>query len=518
MLAVHIDNTDVYGGDVLKGTVILKVSKPLNFSGLEVSLIGKERTNLSKTVQIPPTQDSSSQTATVFTLSKLIPIGDSHKFLNESDLLWLDGQKKDKQDSIQLDPRGYYFPFSFELPKTLPPTVQYKSYALIEYYISAKLKSDKKKFMGISTKKVMNKITKKNQTTCPFRVLGSVCKEEIAKRSQDLQFSNTKSFIFSLHRGKILLSGSLPQSYAVRGDIIPIKIEIVNDSNKDVKATEIRVVRNFVVRVRDNDGEKYEERTFSEVLVATDANLSVKKKQRVDGEVNCALPDGIVPSFAGELFEVYSCTQIILLAYISGVQHSKLEAMTKDILVLPCRNPLKLSKRPHQPQMHNYSSHTPPLVSTPDAIYSSGSPYQSPNHSPVWPSVPMNTYTSNSPIRINVGAPQSRPPPPAYPPNNANVTPPPAYGSLTAPIGPVPFKMTQSGHFYDLPGKPYEPPPTYEESVVDPLHSSFFQHPSSSTQYPDAPMEQRMINVIQPDGSCVPTMGWVPVTNQYTGS
>ena len=96
MLAVHIDNRDVYGGDVLKGTVILKVSKPLNFSGLEVSLIGKERTNLSKTVQIPPTQDSSSQTATVFTLSKLIPIGDSHKFLNESDLLWLDGQKKDK--------------------------------------------------------------------------------------------------------------------------------------------------------------------------------------------------------------------------------------------------------------------------------------------------------------------------------------------------------------------------------------------------------------------------------------
>jgi len=68
--------------------------------------------------------------------------------------------------------------------------------------------------------------------------------------------------------------------------------------------------------------------------------------------------------------------------------------------------------------------------------------------------------------------------------NLAQETHPAVFESLTAPVGPVPFETTQSGHFYDLPGRPYEAPPSYESiyprSEASATRASTFQPPHNS--------------------------------------
>lgn len=127
-------------------------------------------------------------------------------------------------------------------------------------------------------------------------------------------FSKDKTFTL---RGKVKLSGSIPIKYFVRGDSIPITINVDNESSKGVKRISVVLMRNFIVSVRDNDS--YEEKTFSEEVSEWIHNdVQLKKKQSVRGiQMKYPIPNGIVPSFRGEIFSVtYDvCISFFVLIY-----------------------------------------------------------------------------------------------------------------------------------------------------------------------------------------------------------
>jgi len=421
------------------------------------------------------------------------------------------------------------------------PTVQFKQYGTIEYFLAAKIKTEKR--LKLSKAAVMNKITKKHRACLSIRILGSILPDVISHRSVPVTFENTKSFVFTLRKGKLHLKGILPRTYAASGEIVNVNVQVNNDTNKTVKSIVSQIVRNYRISVRD--GDKHEARNFYEILQQGETRVNVKRKNSLENiKVSYEFPPNIVPSFHGTIFSI--TYDIVLIAIIEAGHTCKLATCFKDFLVIHQPFPAVPSRlsRPNSNTQNSLSNSAPlPSSEHPSAATDSSGQFYPINYKNSMPSVQppphhvtqqphmtqepqillsQTDYWKNSVEQVPVNAPIQLSQSPSQKIIEHTL---PSFG-YNAPASTVPLKPSQSGHFYNLPGTEYkeETENPGKSGLPSYFNESFFLPPggenlevkketaqdfSTQDNY-EGPMVQRLIEVAQPDGSVIQVMGWVP--------
>lgn len=165
--------------------------------------------------------------------------------------------------------------------------------ANIKYYIEAKLDTNSAesngdgKFKGLKSK-------------YGLFVLGTIPDKTLSEYKQNLNFENSKKFKFSRSRGVLNISGSISKSSFVRGDCIPVSINIKNESNKAVIGFEVNIEENIDIRAREFHETKQNNidkvvNTFPNELKSSEFENNYK------GEVS--LPLTSQPTCFGKLFK-----------------------------------------------------------------------------------------------------------------------------------------------------------------------------------------------------------------------
>ena len=202
-------------------------------------------------------------------------------------------------------------PFSFKVPTTAPPTLNFDKTAKIKYKLKAKLKTQSQGLIASMQKGIGNMLGK-NANETEFTVLGGF-PEEVELHSKPIQFTADKSFIFSRSRGRLKLNGSIPRSYTGGGDLLPITITVDNESNKEVKSINIKLLSHYHFSAKDIKSEKFET-----AFTAPVSSSSIKKKDSLKNHlIELKLPETIIPSYKGKLINVSYTVRFPFFFFIS---------------------------------------------------------------------------------------------------------------------------------------------------------------------------------------------------------
>lgn len=108
-IEITFDNSDhFYVGSLVKGTVLVTVTRPQNYNTISIDLIGKAEVNWSD------------NEATGLGRTKRVTYRNAVTYINAQKIVWT----KDYSPTDDLPVGSHAFPFEFQLPKNIPPSFE----------------------------------------------------------------------------------------------------------------------------------------------------------------------------------------------------------------------------------------------------------------------------------------------------------------------------------------------------------------------------------------------------------
>uniref|UniRef100_A0A6B2L2W1 C2 domain-containing protein n=1 Tax=Arcella intermedia TaxID=1963864 RepID=A0A6B2L2W1_9EUKA len=187
-----------------------------------------------------------------------------------------------------LPPGPHTWTFSFSLPPNLP-SIFFEKY--IEFdgdKIKAAIAYKVKVFVDMpgSDIKAKEKL---------------IISELLTQRVLPVAETKVKSFAFA--KGKLKFSGEVGKNVFVPGEVIPLKVKVVNPTSKNVDNIKVKLVRKLTIKAKH----------FTKLAVKEIARWKfpgVTKKSDFEGTIQVQLPEKIYPSSNGDLVKCHYILEI----------------------------------------------------------------------------------------------------------------------------------------------------------------------------------------------------------------
>ena len=207
-----------FPGSGVKGTVVVNVDEPKDYTEVSVELVGGAHVHWSES-------HGSGDSRTY---------RNSVTYVKEKNLVW----SKENSPSGELTVGEHVFPFQFTLPQNIPPSFKTVS-GQVAYEITARLSQS----VFLKTDYKANAVLDVKEDTS--ELLRSCMEPESAEKDGTVQ-----SLCFN--HGSISMKCSLPRTGFSPGDSIPISVHLVNQSTKRVRGIRVSLAGCDVFTSSDN--------------------------------------------------------------------------------------------------------------------------------------------------------------------------------------------------------------------------------------------------------------------------
>jgi len=137
MLSLEVEKTEYFPGELIRGRVLYTPNKEQTVTGVYIRFKGYEHSEWQEG-DVAVTQTPNSETVTV---TQLLHHGKRKHIFKQVKTLWGNEWGKSNPKKMKLKVQSWEWPFIFELPRNIPPSVDYKKGKLrIEYQLKAHVK------------------------------------------------------------------------------------------------------------------------------------------------------------------------------------------------------------------------------------------------------------------------------------------------------------------------------------------------------------------------------------------
>lgn len=221
-------NSVYYGGQWVKGKVILTLNKSIKLSNINLRLQGL---SICEWKEKPKNFEKSKENSSG---SELISLEGKEIYFDHGFVLW---SKKDRKSTLNAG--SYEFPFQFQLPNNCPTSFE-GTFGHIRYTATAKIENSKNQQSNDS----------KNQFTAGFTVIQilDLNKDPILKLpAKSVNQRKIRNF-FCGSGGQIECLVEISRQGFVPGEFLQYVVEIRNESRKNVKEVRICFVQSVTFR------------------------------------------------------------------------------------------------------------------------------------------------------------------------------------------------------------------------------------------------------------------------------
>ena len=197
-------------GSLVEGKLQVTVDKPKKYSNIVVTLLGRAKVRWTET-----TGSGEHRTETTYS--------NSETYVNLQAVVW----KAENTPDGTLAAATYHFPFSFQLPQTLPPSYE-GLYGQLRYDIEAKIHHS-----GVINTLLKSKHAIQARLTIDDRSPGV---DLLHLHSEPVSAEKSKRLtFFCSNQGSISATVSLPRTGFYPGETIPIGLHINNESSRQIR-------------------------------------------------------------------------------------------------------------------------------------------------------------------------------------------------------------------------------------------------------------------------------------------